>query len=106
MKKRSIGFLPIFLFLPSFSVYITTLTPAVYWEDSAEFSATTYLLAISYQPGYPLYHIIGKLFTYPPVGSVAFRLNLFSSFWASLCPILLFCIFICIFKILKYNFQF
>lgn len=96
-------FLSIFLFLFSFGIYIATLTPAVYWEDSAEFSATTYLLAISHQPGYPLYHILGKLFTYLPIGNITLRLNLFSSFCASLCSMLLFFIFIQVFNVLKYN---
>lgn len=68
----------------SLGVYVYTLCPTVYWEDSAEFSAALGTLGLPHSPSFPLYVLTGHLFSYIPIGSVAFRTNLFSAFLASL----------------------
>ena len=72
------------LFLASLTLYLKTLVPTLYWGDSGEFATTSYFLGIPHQPGYPLYNLLGKLFTYLPVGNVAFRMNIISALFAAL----------------------
>lgn len=69
--------------LLTFVVYIRTLAPGVYGYDSAELATGVFTLGIVHPTGYPLYLLVGKAFTYLPLGSVAFRLNLMSAVFAS-----------------------
>ncbi len=65
-------------------VYLLTACPTVYSLDSAEFSAAVYTLGIVRATGYPLYLLLGKLFTLLlPVGDIAFRLNVMSAVFAA-----------------------
>ena len=45
---------------------------------------------IIHPPGYPLYLLIGKLFTFLPLRDVAYRLNLMSAVFASLTVVILY----------------
>lgn len=83
----------IFIFAISFAVYIFTLCPTIYLEDSAEFITVAKTLGIAHPSGYPLYILIGKLFTFLPFGSPAFQVNLMSAFFGSLTGAFLFLIF-------------
>ena len=47
-------------------------------EDDGLFILSSYFLGIEHPPGYPLHTLLGKLFTYLPVGSVAYRVHLLS----------------------------
>jgi len=78
------------LFLLTFLVYLRTLAPGVYGFDSAELATGVFTQGIVHPPGYPLYLLVGKLFTFLPVGDVAYRLNLMSAFFASLTVVLLY----------------
>jgi len=71
-------------------IYGMTLAPGVYGYDSAELATGAYTLSIIHPPGYPLYLLIGNLFTRLPIGNVAFRLNIMSAFFAALT---VFCLF-------------
>jgi len=74
------------LFAGSSLVYLHTLAPSVatIFDDSLEFQLVCYLPGIAHPTGYPLYTLLGKLFTYLPLGDVAYRVNLMSAFFASL----------------------
>jgi hypothetical protein len=48
-------------------------------EDSGELITAAYTLGIAHPPGYPLWCLLGKLFTLIPLGSVAWRVNLLSA---------------------------
>ena len=78
------------LFLLTFLVYLKTLAPGVYGFDSAELATGVFTQGIVHPPGYPLYLLIGKLFTFLPLRDVAYRLNLMSAFFASLTVLLLY----------------
>lgn len=65
------------------AVYLATLAPAVSGEDSGELIAAAYTMGVPHPPGYPLWCLLGKLFTYIPLGSVAWRVNLSSAVCAS-----------------------
>jgi hypothetical protein len=66
------------LFVAAFILYWRTMAPTVLDGDSGEFQYMAYILGVAHSSGYPLYLLLGKLFTFLPVGDVAFRVNLFS----------------------------
>ncbi len=72
------------LFGAALFVYSRTLCPTVYWEDSGELIAVSYVLGIPHPPGHPLYAILGRLFTLLPWGSIAQRVNFMSAFFGAL----------------------
>jgi len=68
--------------LASLSVYLATLCPTVSTGDSGELISAAVVGGIAHPPGYPLYVILGKLFSFLPLSSPAFRLNLISAFFS------------------------
>jgi hypothetical protein len=72
------------VFLLSFALYAKTICPAVFWWDSGELIANVAVLGIPHRPGFPIYVLLGRLFSFLPVWSLALRVNLLSSFAASL----------------------
>ncbi|MEA3494089.1 MAG: DUF2723 domain-containing protein [Candidatus Margulisiibacteriota bacterium] len=83
-RVRADNLVGLLLFLGTFIVYIKTLCPTVPPRDSAELITVAYTLGIAHPPGYPLFTLLGKLFTFIPFGSIAWRVNLLSAFFASL----------------------
>jgi hypothetical protein len=71
--------LPVFIL--SLGLYLLTLAPTIVtvFDDSLEFQLVTYLLGIAHPTGYPLYTLLGWLFTKLPLGDVAYRVNLMSA---------------------------
>lgn len=73
----------------AFVLYLLTLAPTVLYytdemKDSAVLPAIAYTLGISHPTGYPTYTILTHLFTYLPVGDVAYRVNLASAVFGAL----------------------
>ncbi|MEW6230967.1 MAG: DUF2723 domain-containing protein [Chloroflexota bacterium] len=69
----------------SLVIYLVTVAPTVLEGDSGEFQFAAYLLGIAHPTGYPLYLLLGKLWTLViPVGDVAYRLNLLSAVFSAL----------------------
>src|SRR5205807_9860270 len=64
--------------LALFALYAATAPRTVALEDDGLFILSSYFLGIEHPPGYPLHTLLGKLFTYLPVGSVAYRVHLLS----------------------------
>jgi tetratricopeptide (TPR) repeat protein len=63
-----------------FLVYAAGACPTIYVGDSGELVAAVYLLGIPHPTGYPLYVLLGKLWTLlVPFGSIAYRMSLFSA---------------------------
>lgn len=56
-------------------VYLLTMPDAVGQADTFEFQVVAPQLGIAHPTGYPLYLLLGKLFTLLPIKSVAWRLN-------------------------------
>lgn len=71
-------------FSTSFLLYLLTLAPTVTFEDSGELIAAAYTLGVPHQPGYPLFTIMGRVFTLLPFGNIAYRVNLMSAFLSAL----------------------
>ena len=64
--------------LPFFLYTFTTSRTITSYADSAELTTAAYNLDAAHPPGYPLFILLGKLFTLIPIGSIAFRTNLLS----------------------------
>jgi hypothetical protein len=63
-----------------FGVYAAGAAPTIYVGDSGELVAAVATLGIPHPSGYPLYVLLGKLWTLAvPVGSIAYRMSLFSA---------------------------
>ncbi len=70
--------------IAALALYIRTLAPSLLWGDSAEFQTLSYTLGMTHPSGYMTQIIFGKLFTYIPVGNIAYRVNLMSAFFGAL----------------------
>ncbi len=83
--RRLDGGLALGLFAISLVIYVKTLAPSVLDGDSALFQYAPHVLAVTYPTGYPTYMLLGKLWTLlVPLGSIAYRMNLFSAFLGAL----------------------
>jgi len=70
----------VWAFLISFGAYVWTAYPTVTAQDSGELIIGPATLSIVHPPGYPLYSLLGHVWTVMlPMGSVGFRVNLFSA---------------------------
>lgn len=79
------------LFIVSLALYIKTLAPSVWFIDSGELSAVASTLGIAHPTGYPLFTLIGHLFSMLPVSSSQiYNLNLMSAFFCSLAVFMFF----------------
>jgi len=66
-------------------VYIRTLTPTVPFWDSGEFIATSYILGLPHPPGNPVYTMLGRMMSFLPIESVAWRVNFMSALASAGC---------------------
>jgi len=90
---RRDAFIAAALFLAAFALYARTLAPSVafIFDDTLDFQYTIPRLGIPHQTGYPLYTLLGKIFTLlVPLNDAAFRLNLFSALCAALAVAILY----------------
>jgi len=71
--------LALLVFLVALTGYMKTLTPSIGAGDSGELTTTLYNMGASHAPGYPLYGILGKLFTYLPFGDIGYRVNIYTA---------------------------
>ena len=73
------------LSLFAFVVYLITLAPTVLPADAGEFQFVPWLPGIAHPTGYPLYTLVGWLWTHLfPMGEVAWRMNLLSAIFAAI----------------------
>lgn len=68
----------------SLALYLGTLAPTVTFADAGELAAAVHFLDVAHAPGFPLYLMLGKLFTLLlPWGRLIQRLNAFSALCAA-----------------------
>lgn len=87
LPARGTGKLDLYLILAvviPFAVYMATLAPSVTFFDSGEFLTASASLGSAHSPGYPLFLMYAKAFTWLPLGNVAFRINMATAFSSSL----------------------
>ena len=71
---------PVLAGLTALAVYIRTLYPGlVSIGDSPKFQFVGPILGTPHNPGYPLYIVVSHAFSYFPIGTIAFRMNLMSA---------------------------
>jgi hypothetical protein len=66
------------------ALYALSAPRSVALEDDGLFVLSSYFLGIEHPPGYPLFTLLGKLFTLLPFGSVAYRVHLASALFGAL----------------------
>ena len=81
---RGLEVCAILSFVLPFCLYMLTLAPSVTFFDSGEFLTATYSLGSAHSPGYPLFLMYAKPFTWLPLGNIAFRINMATAFSSSL----------------------
>jgi hypothetical protein len=70
--------------LVAFGVYLRTLFPGLGGGgDSAKFQYVGSVLGTPHPPGYPLYVLVSFGFSHIPIGSLAWRINAMSAFFAA-----------------------
>lgn len=67
-----------------FALYTRTLVPSVLDGDQGELQYMPSVLGIPHPSGFPLYVLIGHVWSALPVGTLAFRMNLLSAFFGAL----------------------
>ena len=72
------------------AAYLRTMGQTVGAADTFEFQVVAPTLGIAHPTGYPLFILIGKLFSLIPIGSVAWRVNLVSVTFATATATLLY----------------
>jgi hypothetical protein len=78
------------------ALYLRTLGPTVGQADTFEFQVVAPTLGVAHPTGYPLYILSGKLFSFLPFGSVAWRVNLTSTVFAVTAVL---CLFVVIYRL-------
>jgi hypothetical protein len=84
MKLSKIDVWVILSFSIPFGISMLTLAPSVTFFDSGEFLTAIASLGSAHSPGYPLFLMFAKPFTWIPLGNIAFRINMATAFSASL----------------------
>ena len=74
---------PAAIALGLFILYALTAPRTVALEDDGLFILSSYFLGVEHPPGYPLFTLIGHLFSQLPFGSVAYRVHLASAFFGA-----------------------
>jgi Protein of unknown function (DUF2723) len=75
----------------AFIVYMMTLNPTVTFMDSGELAGALYTFGIPHPTGYPLFLILGYVFSHMPIGdSPVYRLNVMSAIFSSIAVVIFF----------------
>ncbi len=77
-------------FLVPLITYFFTLAPTVTFIDSGELATVASKLGIAHPTGYPLFTIIGRVFTLLPFGDEVYRLNFMCAVISSLALVMFF----------------
>ena len=70
--------------LIAFAIYLRTMLPSTFFWDTGEAQTVPATLSIFHPTGFPLYAMLGWLWSQLPVGEVAWRMNLLSGVSVSL----------------------
>ncbi len=69
----------------AFVLYLQTLAPSVDFIDAGELATACYTLGICHPTGYPLFTLVGWVFSHLPIAStVIYRLNIMAAFFTAL----------------------
>jgi len=90
IKERSSLLISSAIFLASFALYLSTLSPGIYFGDTGELIAMAHTLGIPHPTGFPLYILLLKLFTLLPAGNTAFASGIMSALFGALVPVMVY----------------
>jgi len=80
LRRLSRGWLGCGVAAASLALYLSTLAPGIPPTDSGELALAAWTAGIAHAPGFPLYVVIGWLWTHLlPAGRIIWRLNLLSA---------------------------
>lgn len=82
-SDRNRLFFTVISFLIPFAVYLKTLAPGLYFIDTGELATVCIKLGTAHPTGYPLFTVLGSIFSRIPVGEYIYRLNLMCAFLSS-----------------------
>ncbi len=89
-------------FLIPFIVYFFTTNPYLSFTDNGELMAVCVTLGVAHPTGYPLFTILGHLWSLLPLcSSKIFQMNLFAAFWVALASLVFFFTSFSLVRILK-----
>jgi hypothetical protein len=91
----------ILTFLIPFIFYVKTLAPTVTFIDSGELATVASKLGVAHPTGYPLFTVLGNIFTKIPAGDEVYRLNLMCAVISSLALLMFFNLMVFIISELK-----
>ena len=77
-------------FFVPFFIFLRTMNPSSFGWDTTWFHIQVPLLYVGQTTGFPIAFLTGKLFSFLPIGTMAFRLNMFSVFWGAMTLFVLF----------------
>jgi len=81
---RTVGIVAAAIFFVALAVYVATLAPTVFLIDSGTLTTAAWSRGSAHPPGFPLFLVLTHLATLLPAGSIAWRANLASAFFAAL----------------------
>lgn len=93
----------ILAFVIPFIAYVITLAPSVTFIDAGELTTVCAKLGVAHPTGYPLFTIIGHLFSLLPFGSVVYSLNFMCAVISSFTVVMFFNLLVFLFTKLKLN---
>lgn len=88
-------------FIIPFIVYLITLAPDVTFIDAGELAAVASKLGIAHPTGYPLFTVLGKIFTLIPIGEEIYMLNFMNAVISSAAVMMFFNLMMLVFRNLR-----
>ncbi len=73
-----------------FIAYLTALCPTIHPRDNPDLLTAAITLGIPHSPGYPLFTVLGHLFSKIPFGTLPWRVNLMSALFSALSILVLY----------------
>jgi len=88
--NKKIAIFSVFSLIIPFVIYLLTLEHKLVGGDTSWYAIQIPSMSIMVPTGYPTFSLLEKLFTYLPIGDLAYRLNLFSAIFGALTILFLF----------------
>jgi len=91
MQKRQLSiFVGFGLLVLVLTVYLIFLCPSIHPRDNPDILTAAITLGIPHSPGYPLFTVLGHLFSKIPLGTLPWRVNLMSALFSALSVMVLY----------------
>ena len=78
-SDNAVAFVAAAVALVALAIYLRTMLPSTFFWDTGEAQTVPATLSIFHPTGFPVYALIGWLWSQVPIGEVAWRMNLLSA---------------------------